>query len=73
MFSALKLKERYKVIKSREPEDDKTHIVVYESESLRGYNYQRVFKGSYQKCRKIKDALEKRMLQCKRKRKKFQI
>lgn len=73
MFSALKLKERYKVIKSGEPEDDKTHIVVYESETLRGYNCQRVFKGSYQKCHKIKDALEKRMLQCKRKRKKFQI
>lgn len=73
MFSALKLKERYRVVKSREPEDDKTHIVVYESESLRGYNCQRVFKGSYQKCQKIKDALEKRMLQCKKRRKKFQI
>jgi hypothetical protein len=73
MFSALKLKERYRIVKSREPEDDKTHIVVYESETLRGCNCQRVFKGSYQKCRKIKDALEKRMLQCKRKRKKFQI
>ncbi len=60
LFNITKLKERYKIEESKEPEDDKKYIVFYESETLCGYNYQRVFKGTKKECIKKKKELEKR-------------
>ena len=41
---------KYKVEKSKFPEDNKTHLVVRYSTSQYGINYQRVFKGTYKEC-----------------------
>lgn len=60
IFNVVKLKEKYKIELSKEPEDDKKYIVVFESETLAGYNYQRIFKGTYKQCKKMKIFFEKR-------------
>lgn len=59
ILNVIKLKEKYSVVKSKEPEDDKTHLVVYECHSLYGHNYQRVYKGTYKECCEQKKLLEK--------------
>ena len=41
---------KYKVERSKYPEDNKTHLVVRYSVSSHGYNIQRVFKGTYKEC-----------------------
>ena len=58
-FGVKIISEKYTVTKSREPEDDKTHLVVYECHSLHGHNYKRVFKGTYKECCEQKKLLEK--------------
>lgn len=60
LFNIVKLKEKYRIQKSLEPEDDKKYIIVFESETLNGYNFQRVFKGNYEECKKMKKIFEKR-------------
>lgn len=60
LFNIIKLKEKYRIEKSKEPEDDKKYIIVFESQTLCGYNFQRVFKGTYEECRKMKKFFEKR-------------
>lgn len=60
MFNIVKLKEKYKIELSKEPKDDKKYIVVFESQTLAGYNCQRVFKGTYKECQKMKKFFEKR-------------
>ena len=60
LFNITKLKEKYKIEKSKEPVDGKNYIVVFESETLSGFNYQRVFKGTYEECQKMKKFFEKR-------------
>lgn len=42
--------KKYKVEKSKFPEGNKTHLVILDAHSEHGYNYQRVFKGSYKEC-----------------------
>lgn len=57
-YRPLKLKSRYVVQPSRYPNDDGTHIVLYESETLNGVGYKRVFKGSYKECQNFKKERE---------------
>jgi hypothetical protein len=54
IFKVIRLKNNYKVVKSNEPEDDKTHILVWESQTKHGCGYQRVFKGTYKQCKEEK-------------------
>ena len=52
---------KYKIEKSEFPEGDKTHLVVRYSATPHGYGYGRVFKGSYQECKKQLEILNKRL------------
>lgn len=54
-----KIKDKYSIKESREPEGRKTHILYHETETPHGCNYQRVFKGTLQACRKEKQKREK--------------
>lgn len=54
----IKLKSKYRILESKEPEDKATHILWYESETLRGCNYQRIFKGTKEECIKEKEKRE---------------
>lgn len=60
IFSKMRLVDKYRVEKSREPNDEGTHIVLHETESLCGFGFQKVFKGSYKECCLKKKQLEKR-------------
>ena len=51
----MKIKSRYFIERSKEPEGLNTHILYYESETFRGSSIKRVFKGTYQECRKEKE------------------
>lgn len=57
LFRKMRLIDKYKV----EPSNDEKgkYIVFHITRSLRGCNYQRVFKGSYKDCYKEKQRLEK--------------
>lgn len=48
------VKVEYKIEKSKEPEEEKTHIVVFISEVGNGCNYKRIFKGTYKDCLEFK-------------------
>lgn len=56
LFRKMRLIDKYKV----EPSNDEKgkYIVFHITKSLRGYNYQRVFKGNYRECYKEKRRLE---------------
>jgi hypothetical protein len=43
----------YVVERSREPDGNKEYLVVYECETERGCNYQRVFKGPLKDCKEL--------------------
>lgn len=43
-------KIRYEVKQSKEPEGEKTHIVIYYKESDRGFGSGRIFKGTKKEC-----------------------
>lgn len=58
IFRSIKLLDRYKIEASKEPNNDGNYVLFHEIETLRGYNYQRVFKGSYKECCKEKNRLE---------------
>lgn len=47
-----------KVEKSNYPEGEKTHILVMESSTNRGFNYQRIFKGTKEECIQKKNEIE---------------
>lgn len=57
-YKPLKIKSRYVVEKSRFPDDDGTHIVFYESKTLGGSCYKRVFKGTFRECQEFKKERE---------------
>lgn len=57
-YKPLKLKSKYIISKSNYPNDDGTHVVFYESETLNGVGYKRVFKGSYKECQNFKKERE---------------
>lgn len=54
-----RIKDKYTIRESREPEGRKTHILYHETETPHGCNYQRVFKGTLQACQKEKQKREK--------------
>ena len=58
MYKPLKIKSRYVVEKSKFPDDDGTHVVFYESETLGGSCYKRVFKGTFRECQEFKKERE---------------
>lgn len=58
LFKRLRLMDRYQVELSREPDEKGKYIVFHITRSLRGCNYQRVFKGNYRECYKEKRRLE---------------
>lgn len=64
LFKKKRLVDVYKVVPSKEPVNDKTHIVLHETKTLRGCNYQRVFKGTKEECLEEQERLtkNKRML-----------
>lgn len=60
LFKRLRLVDKYYVEKSKEPNDNGKYILFHEVKSLRGYNCQRVFKGSFKQCHIEKKKLEKK-------------
>ena len=56
-FKRKRLVDKYKVIRSQEPDERGTHLVIHETRSIRGYNCQRVYKGTFKECIKQKNAL----------------
>lgn len=58
LFRRLRLQDKYQVEPSKEPDDEGKYIVFHITKSLRGYNYQRVFKGNYRECYKEKRRLK---------------
>ena len=53
-----RIKDKYTIRESKEPEGRKTHILYHETETPHGCNYQRVFMGTLQACRKEKEKRE---------------
>ena len=51
----MKLMDKLVIRKSREPEENKTHILWHESKTLTGYGSRQVFKGTYQECLEEKE------------------
>ena len=58
-----KIKSKYVIERSKEPDQEGTHILWYESETEHGCSFKRVFKGTYQQC------LEEKEKRCKNVRK----
>lgn len=54
----IKIKSRYFIERSKEPEGFNTHILFYESETLQGTSFRRIYKGTYQECKKEKEIRE---------------
>ena len=59
LFRKMRLVDKYKVELSNEPDDTGKYILFHITETLRGCNYQRIYKGSYKECHKEKKRLEK--------------
>lgn len=51
----MKLMDRLVIRQSKEPEDNKTHILWHDSKTLKGYGSRRLFKGTYQECLEEKE------------------
>lgn len=66
LIEPLKIKSKYFIEKLKQPDEEGTHILFYESETLHGCNYQRVFKGTYQECKNEKEKREKNVSKSKR-------
>jgi hypothetical protein len=63
LFKRMRLVDKYRVEKAKEPNDRGDYILFHESKTLRGCNYQRVFKGSFKECHAEKKRLEKKRLE----------
>lgn len=61
-FKKMRLTDKYRVEPSREPNEHGKYILRHITVTLRGYNYQRVFKGSFKQCHAEKKRLEKARL-----------
>lgn len=53
-------KVKLKVEPSLNPEKEKTHILVLESETEHGWNYERIFKGRRRECLELKKKMEEK-------------
>ena len=62
IFKRMLLQNEYKVVPSKEPNFEGTHIVLHKTRTLRGCNYQRVFKGKLKECVRERIRLEKELL-----------
>ena len=51
-------KRKYKIEKNLYPTDKETHVLWLETETIKGYGYRGVFKGTYQECIKEKEKRE---------------
>lgn len=59
-FKKLIKKEQCFIVEpSKEPEGNKDYIVVYESETDKGFGCGRIFKGTEKECRKLAKELNK--------------
>lgn len=56
-IARIKKKQGYVVEHSKEPSGDKEYLVVYECETDKGCNYQRVFKGTLKECNKLAEEM----------------
>jgi len=52
-------KVNFRVEKSKYPEEENTHIVVLESSTEHGWNFEGIFKGTRRECIEKKKELEK--------------
>ena len=59
IFKRMRLLDKYRVEPSKQPDKEGKYVLFHEMKSLRGYNYQRVFKGSFKECHTEKRRLEK--------------
>ena len=59
LVKPMKLKSKYVIERTKEIDDEGTHILWYESETMHGSCYKRVFKGTYQDCLLEKEKREK--------------
>ena len=59
LFRKMRLIDKYKIEKSKYPNEHGNYILFHITKTLRGCNYQRVFKGSFKDCYKEKQRLEK--------------
>ena len=48
LVKPMKLKSKYVIERTKEIDDEGTHILWYESETMHGSCYKRVFKGTFQ-------------------------
>ena len=55
----MKLMDKLVIRQSKEPEDNKTHILWHDSKSSKGWGSRRLFKGTYQECLVEKERLNK--------------
>lgn len=51
----MKLMDKLVIRQSKEPEDNKTHILWHDSKSSKGYGSRQVFKGTYLECLEEKE------------------
>lgn len=63
LFKKMRLVDKYTVEKSKEPDDHGNYILMHITKTLRGCNYQRVYKGSFKECHIEKRRLEKLRLE----------
>lgn len=63
LFKKMRLVDKYYVEKSKEPNDDGRYVLFHKMKTLRGYNCQRVFKGSFKECHEERKILEKESLE----------
>ena len=63
LFKRLRLVDKYHVEKSKEPNEHGNYILIHETKTLKGFNYQRVFKGNFKECHEEKKKLEKARLE----------
>lgn len=59
LFRKMRLIDKYKIEKSKYPNEHGNYILFHITKTLRGCNYQRVFKGNYKSCIEEKERLEK--------------
>lgn len=56
----MKTKDRLFIEKSKYPTDKETHVLWHETQSLSGYGFKGIFKGTYKECLERKEKLEKK-------------
>lgn len=55
VIKSMRLIDKYQISPSKEPDAEGKYILFHIVKTLRGCNYQRVFKGSYKECLKERE------------------